>query len=67
MEKSNIENQQQQPRFEMDNQMVKRSHQQPQHHQGPYVFTKDHVGFGPITVEAHTASYKGSDPKDDDK
>lgn len=67
MEKSNIENQQQQPQFEMDNQMVKRSHQQPQHHQGPYVFTKDHVGFGPITVEAHTASYKGSDPKDDDK
>jgi len=72
MEKSNIENQQQQqPSFEMDNQMVKRSRQQPQqqqqHHQGPYVFTKDHVGFGPITVEAHTASYKGSDPKDDDK
>ena len=72
MEKSNIDNQQQQGSFEMDNQMVKRSRQQfqqsqQQHHQGPYVFTKDHVGFGPITVEAHTASYKGSDPKDDDK
>lgn len=32
----------------------------------PYVFTKEHVGFGPITVEAHTASYKGEDPKDDE-
>ena len=61
---SNAENQ---PPFGEDNQMVKRSRQQPQqHHQGPYVFTKEHVGFGPITVEAHTASYKGSDPKDDD-
>lgn len=31
----------------------------------PFVFTKEHVGFGPITVEAHTASYRGDDPKDD--
>jgi len=74
MEKPNLDNKQQQQQqqqgpFEMDNQMVKRSRQQlqQQHHRGPFVFTKDHVGFGPITVEAHTASYKGSDPKDDDK
>lgn len=35
----------------------------------PYVFTKEHVGFGPITVEAKTASAgaaKEEDPKDDD-
>jgi len=32
----------------------------------PFVFTKEHVGFGPITVEAHTASYRGEDPKEDD-
>ena len=63
-DKSTVENQQ---AFTEDNQMVKRSRQQQHHQQGPYVFTKDHVGFGPITVEAHTASYKSSDPKDDDK
>jgi hypothetical protein len=56
--------------FEQNDQVMKRSSsssntnkQGPPH---PYVFTKEHVGFGPITVEAHTASYKGSDPKDDD-
>lgn len=37
----------------------------------PYVFTKEHVGFGPITVEAKTASSaskgdKEEDPKDDE-
>lgn len=45
-----------------DKSKVERPSSQPH----PYVFTKEHVGFGPITVEAHTASFKGNDPKDDD-
>jgi len=32
----------------------------------PIVFTKEHVGFGPITVEAKTASAQTNDPEDDD-
>ena len=33
---------------------------------GRVVFTKDHVGFGPITVEAKTAKSAMKDPGDDD-
>ena len=33
---------------------------------GKMVFTKDHVGFGPITVEAKTANSAMKDPTDDD-
>lgn len=54
------------PDFERNNEVFKRSREQ-SYPIKPYVFTKEHVGFGPITVEAHTASYKGEDPKDDDK
>lgn len=32
----------------------------------PYVFTKEHVGFGPITVEAKTASAAGKEDKEED-
>jgi len=34
---------------------------------GKFVLTKEHVGFGPITVEAKTAKSAMKDPSDDDK
>ena len=34
---------------------------------GKFILTKEHVGFGPITVEAKTAKSAMKDPSDDDK
>ena len=34
---------------------------------GKFMFTKEHVGFGPITVEAKTAKSDMKDPSDDDR